>query len=142
MSGSTTSNPAPRPSASPLRAAIPSVSHSLAAKLLPFVLASIAGSADVIGFLGLNGLFTAHVTGNLVILAAHIVAGSKAPLPWLLSVPVFIVALALTQLLAASLKGAPIAPLPVLLLLQFYCCAFSSLFASMPVPAPARMRRA
>ena len=105
--------------------AIPSVSDSLAAKLLPFVLASIAGSVDVIGFLGLNGLFTAHVTGNLVILAAHIVTGSEAPLPWLISVPVFIIGLALTQLLAAGLKSARIAPLPVLLLLQFVLlCAF------------------
>ena len=43
-----------------------------AAKLLPAVLSVIAGSCDVIGFLGLGGLFTAHVTGNLVILAAHI----------------------------------------------------------------------
>ena len=37
--------------------------------LLPFVLSMIAGSADVIGFLGLGGLLTAHITGNLVLLA-------------------------------------------------------------------------
>jgi uncharacterized membrane protein YoaK (UPF0700 family) len=42
-------------------------------KLLSVVLSLIAGSADVISFLGLGGLFTAHITGNLVILAAHIV---------------------------------------------------------------------
>ena len=28
---------------------------------------------NVISFLGLGGLFTAHITGNLVILAAHVV---------------------------------------------------------------------
>jgi uncharacterized membrane protein YoaK (UPF0700 family) len=33
----------------------------------------IAGSADVTSFLGL-GLFSSHVTGNLVILTAHVVA--------------------------------------------------------------------
>ena len=36
----------------------------------PIVLSVIAGATDSIGFLGLNGLFTAHITGNLVVLAA------------------------------------------------------------------------
>ena len=56
---------------------MPSVEDSLGTKLLPFLLGMIAGSVDVIGFLGLD-LFTAHITGNLVILAAHIVARSEA----------------------------------------------------------------
>jgi uncharacterized membrane protein YoaK (UPF0700 family) len=56
----------------PPRIAIPSVNDSLGTKLLPTLLSIIAGSVDAIGFLGLGGLFTAHVTGNLVILAAHL----------------------------------------------------------------------
>jgi uncharacterized membrane protein YoaK (UPF0700 family) len=55
------------------------VDESLGAKLLPGVLSVIAGSTDVISFLGLGGLFTAHITGNLVILAAHIAADDAAP---------------------------------------------------------------
>jgi uncharacterized membrane protein YoaK (UPF0700 family) len=47
--------------------------------VLPFVLSVIAGSTDIIRFLGLNGLFTAHITGNIVVLAAHI-AMSEAEL--------------------------------------------------------------
>jgi len=43
---------------------------SLSARLLPSLLSVIAGTTDVISFLGLGGLFTAHITGNLVILAA------------------------------------------------------------------------
>jgi uncharacterized membrane protein YoaK (UPF0700 family) len=98
---------------------------SLGAKLLPFVLGLIAGSVDIIGFLGLNGLFTAHITGNLVILAAHIVAGGEASLALMISVPVFIVALAGTRLVVEGLDRARIAPLRVLLLLQYVLlCAF------------------
>jgi uncharacterized membrane protein YoaK (UPF0700 family) len=95
----------------------------LAAKLLPTVLSLTAGSVDVISFLGLGGLFTAHITGNLVILAAHIVAGGDAPLALMISVPVFIVALGVTRLLAAGLERMHVASLQPLLLLQFLLLA-------------------
>jgi len=107
---------------------IPSVDESPFTKLLPFVLALVAGSVDVIGFLGLSGLFVAHITGNLVILAAHVVAGSGAPLALMISVPVFVAALALTRGLAAALERAGVAPLAPLLLLQLaLLCAFASI---------------
>jgi uncharacterized membrane protein YjjP (DUF1212 family) len=51
---------------------------SLECLALLIVLSITAGCTDIIGFLGLNGLFTAHITGNLVILAAHIVGGGEA----------------------------------------------------------------
>src|ERR1700732_1784989 len=82
----------------------PSVDRSLGTMLLPSVLSLTAGSVDAIGFLGLGGLFIAHITGNLVILAAHIVADDEAPLAHMISFPVFIVALAVTRLLAAGLE--------------------------------------
>jgi uncharacterized membrane protein YoaK (UPF0700 family) len=85
---------------------------------LPFLLSLIAGSTDVIGFLGLNGLFTAHITGNLVVLAAHVVAGNPAILSYLLSVPVFMLVLLLTRLFAGYLEHRRIATLQPLLLLQ------------------------
>jgi uncharacterized membrane protein YoaK (UPF0700 family) len=83
------------------------------------VLSIIAGSMDTIGFLGLNGLFTAHITGNLVVLAAKVVAGEQAPMSYLIAVPVFMAALALTTFLAAALDRVGIASLTPLLLLQF-----------------------
>jgi uncharacterized membrane protein YoaK (UPF0700 family) len=96
-----------------------SVDESFSMKLLPFVLSVIAGSTDVIGFLGLSGLFTAHITGNLVILAARFLAGGPAPVAHVISVPAFIVALFLTRLLAGGLERFRIVPLRPLLLLQF-----------------------
>ncbi len=96
-----------------------SVDSSLAAKLLPTVLSLIAGSVDAIGFVGLGGLFTAHVTGNLVILAAHVVAGEEASVAIMASVPVFIIALGMTRLLAGGLERVRVASLRPLLLLQF-----------------------
>ena len=82
--------------------------------MLPFVLSVIAGSTDIIGFLGLNGLFTAHITGNIVVLAAHIVAGDPTIFSYVLSVPVFMVVLFLTRLLAAAFERAGISTLRAL----------------------------
>lgn len=97
----------------------PSVDSSLGMKLLPGVLSVTAGTTDVIGFLGLGGLFTAHITGNLVILAAHVVAGGDAPLAHMISVPIFVAVLGLAKLLAVGLERVRVASLRPLLLLQF-----------------------
>src|SRR5262249_35855402 len=61
--------------------------------LLPAVLGMTAGALDVISFLGFGGLFTAHITGNLVILAAHYITGKFGEIAPLLSVPVFVTVL-------------------------------------------------
>src|ERR1700693_1915123 len=105
------------------RIATPSVDSSPGMKLLPALLSIIAGSVDAIGFLGLGGLFTAHVTGNLVILAAHLASGSGAPCAPMPSGPVFVAALGLTRLLADALERTGFASLRPLLLLQFLLLA-------------------
>ena len=69
--------------------AMPSANSWFGMRLLPGVLSLTAGSMDVIGFLGLGGLFTAHITGNLVIVAAHVVTGEAAQWAAILSVPVY-----------------------------------------------------
>jgi len=61
--------------------------------LLPGLLSMTAGAVDVISFLGFGGLFTAHITGNLVILAAHYITGKFGEIAPLLSVPVFVTVL-------------------------------------------------
>jgi uncharacterized membrane protein YoaK (UPF0700 family) len=100
----------------------------MASRALLFVLSLVAGSTDIIGFLGLNGLFTSHITGNLVVLAAHIVAGDATIFSYVLSVPVFMLVLVLTRLLAGGLEQAGVSTLQPLLLLQlFFLVAFLSI---------------
>jgi len=89
----------------------PPVDNSRAVQALLIVLSVTAGCTDIIGFLVLNGLFTAHITGNLVILAAHIVGGGEAQIAPMLSVPVFIVMVGLTRLLAGGLASVGLASL-------------------------------
>src|SRR5258705_12345429 len=114
---------------SPLQATldVPSVNDSAGLMLLPFVLSMIAGSTDVIGFLGLGGLLTAHITGNLVILVARLVANDPVPLSYLIAVPVFVIVLGMTRLLVAVLEQLGIASLLPLLLLQslFLCLSLA-----------------
>jgi len=103
----------------------------LNAKMLPAVLSVIAGSVDAISFLGLGGLFTAHVTGNLVVLVAHLATGSRAPVANILSVPVFVAVLGLTRLLADVLEKIGLVSLRPLLLVQLLLLVgFLALYAS------------
>ena len=86
--------------------------------LLWATLSLTAGSADVISFLALGGLFNAHVTGNLIVLMVRIVNGGTTPLALLLSVPVFAAVVFLVRLLVARLDRAHLPSLLPLLLLQ------------------------
>jgi len=90
--------------------------------MLPVVLSMIAGSVDVIGLYAL-GMFTSHITGNLVVLAARVVSGDPARIGQLLSVPVFVLGVLLTRLLADRLESSGFSPLRSLLLLQFVLLA-------------------
>ncbi len=57
------------------------------------VLSVTAGAVDIIGFLALGGLFIAHITGNIVVLAAHYITGGFSRIGPLIAVPVFIIVL-------------------------------------------------
>ena len=109
-------NPLKTPSA--YRRAAPPRGGSGWLSILLLILSLIAGSTDTIGFLSLNGLFTAHITGNLVVLAAHLVSGDPAIVSYVLAVPVFAAVLLLTRLLASGLERVGAVTLQVLLLLE------------------------
>ncbi len=72
------------PAASPTAAAGPDQA------LFPAMLGFLAGLVDVTSWLLLGGLFTAHITGNLVVIAANVFDGRALHAAQVVAVPVFI----------------------------------------------------
>lgn len=69
---------------------------------LNVALSFVAGYTDAVGFLALFGLFTAHITGNLVLLSAEIATPEHSfPILKMLALPAFIIGVALAKLLAS-----------------------------------------
>ncbi|HET9174795.1 MAG TPA: DUF1275 family protein [Pseudolabrys sp.] len=87
------------------------------------------GFVDTVGFLGLSGLFVAHVTGNFVTLGAALVLGSHGILNKVLALPEFIAVIALARLAGGALRrrGAPVLRImlgaEVVLLVAFFLLA-------------------
>src|SRR5262249_17182990 len=100
--------------------------------LLLSLLSGVAGMVDVIGFLSL-GLFTAHVTGNLVVIGALVVRGGPSNLAQnpahILAVPVFMAAVSTVWLIARTSGRRGPALTRLLLVVQFLLLAGVLLFA-------------
>src|SRR5499425_3327024 len=77
---------------------------STLAEWLPPLLSVIAGMVDLIGFFTLGNIFTAHITGNLVLAAGAAVHGGPLNAAQALAIPVFILAVAATWLIAEASK--------------------------------------
>jgi uncharacterized membrane protein YoaK (UPF0700 family) len=69
------------------------------------LLSLLAGYVDTAGFLALQGLFTAHVTGNFVTVGAALVFGTSGVVPKLLALPVFCAVVALVRVLEDAWTG-------------------------------------
>src|SRR6516225_1090963 len=67
---------------------------------LPPMLSIVAGMVDLTGFYTLGNVFTAHVTGNLVVAMAALVVGE--PLRWAqaAAIPIFMLAVTAVWLIA------------------------------------------
>jgi uncharacterized membrane protein YoaK (UPF0700 family) len=85
----------------------------------PIVIAALlsfnGGFVDAAGFLGLQGLFTAHVTGNFVTLGAALVQGSHGIIGKMLALPEFIAVVALARLAGMALRARKLLVLRTLL---------------------------
>src|SRR5258708_33651914 len=102
---------------------------------LPALLSVIAGMVALTGFFTLGHIFTAHVTGNLVVAAAAAVHGGPFNPAQILAIPVFMVAVATVWLIAqASDRRGPSLARPVLLV-QFLLVAAGLVFNIITRPA-------
>jgi uncharacterized membrane protein YoaK (UPF0700 family) len=97
------------------------------------LLAFTAGFVDTTGFIALFGLFTAHVTGNFVLIGAAIAGSHAGILGKLLALPVFVLVVAATRwfILGCETRGSD-ATRPVLAAQ----IVFLALFLAAGVAAP------
>src|ERR1700760_4498942 len=98
------------------RASVTAMNRESTRAPLPLLLSLNAGYVDTAGFLALQGLFTAHVTGNFVTLGAALALGTSGVFAKLLALPVFCVVVIGARLfgtLLANRIGHPFVPLLV-----------------------------
>ena len=106
-----------------------SASDASRRNLLTALLSFNGGFVDTAGFLGLAGLFTAHVTGNFVTLAAALVTGSHGIIGKLIALPEFVLVVALARLAGGALRARhmavqrPLLGAKVVLLAAFFVLA-------------------
>jgi uncharacterized membrane protein YoaK (UPF0700 family) len=91
--------------------------------LLAALLSFNGGFVDTAGFLGLQGLFTAHVTGNFVTLGATLVFGNHGTIAKLLALPEFVLVVALARLAGVALAVRGLPAFRLLLALETLCLA-------------------
>lgn len=94
------------------------------------------GFVDTAGFLGLQGLFVAHVTGNFVTLGAALVQGSHGIVGKILALPEFIAIIALARLAGMALRARKLPALRTLLVVKvaLLICFFALAVGFGPFP--------
>jgi uncharacterized membrane protein YoaK (UPF0700 family) len=97
--------------------------------VLPILLSLTAGYVDTAGYVGLQGLFTAHVTGNFVTLGASLVSGTSGTLAKLLALPTFCAMIVATRWLNYGLPARGLPPLRTLLIFKVTLLAVAAAIA-------------
>lgn len=94
------------------------------------------GFLDTAGFLGLQGLFVAHVTGNFVTLAAALVFGTHGVIAKVVALPEFVLVVALARLAGAAMTARRMPTLRILLAAKvaFLAAFFALAVALGPFP--------
>jgi len=95
----------------------------------PFLLSFNAGYVDTAGFLALQGLFTAHVTGNFVTFGAALVHGTSGAFAKLLALPVFCVTIVLMRMVSLRLGASGPTALKTALVVKVLLLALAAALA-------------
>jgi uncharacterized membrane protein YoaK (UPF0700 family) len=98
------------------------------------IFALTAGFVDTVGYVGLFGLFTAHVTGNLVVIGASIAHPNAGLIAKLSALPVFVVVVAATSLFIRRCRKADHSPVRRLLAAQAILLAAFMVLALIATP--------
>jgi uncharacterized membrane protein YoaK (UPF0700 family) len=102
---------------------------------LPPLLSVIAGMVDLTGFFTLGNIFTAHITGNVVLAAAAAVRGGPVNLAQALAIPVFMLAVAATWFVARASSTSGQALVRLLLTVQLALLAVVLIFSVLTRPS-------
>lgn len=103
---------------------------------VPLLLSALGGYVDTAGFLSLQGLFSAHVTGNFVTLGAALATGTSGVIAKLLALPVFCVVVMLVRVLSWLLPASGAVPLRVLLGIKLVLLTIAAMLALWLGPFP------
>ncbi len=87
-------------------------------RTLPLLLSFNGGFVDTAGFLALQGLFPAHVTGNFVTLGSSLVFGTSGVAAKLIALPAFCLVVLLVRLLGTVIGEQGVRALRVLLVIK------------------------
>lgn len=85
---------------------------------LAFTLSFIGGFVDTLGFVALFGLFTAHVTGNFVLIGSALSSSHQGVLIKFLVFPAFVVGVILTRLVTMTLERKKLHPAKTILFIE------------------------
>jgi uncharacterized membrane protein YoaK (UPF0700 family) len=96
---------------------------------LPSLQSFNGGFVDTAGYLALQGLFTAHVTGNFVTIGASLVFGTSGLLAKLLALPVFCATVFVTRIFSFRMIRSGWRVLETMLTVQFLILLLGSVLA-------------
>ncbi|GAC1627143.1 MAG: YoaK family protein [Nevskia sp.] len=103
--------------------------------IIAILLSFVAGYVDTVGFVALFGLFTAHVTGNFVLIGASLAHARGGLVAKLAALPVFVAAVVLTALFVQARARAQKPALRSVLAVQLlFLASFAAMgFAATPI---------
>lgn len=97
--------------------------------ILPGLLCFNAGFVDTAGFVTLHGLFTAHVTGNIVTFAAALADGRMPSISKIIAVPVFCFVVICARLLSHAMTERGLDDFRILMAAKLVLLAHAALVA-------------
>jgi uncharacterized membrane protein YoaK (UPF0700 family) len=96
---------------------------------LSVLLSFIGGFVDTAGFLALNGLFTAHVTGNFVMIGAALAHGSTGILSKLLALPLFCLTILIVRSVSLRISMLERRAMVTMIIVQFLLLSAAAVLA-------------